>query len=350
MADEFVELAEAVNQHAHATRDYIHVENQLRAGLPPLPRRRRWSPLLAVLLLVLCAPLAVVGRAHFVPTPAAPAGSPGWPDASNTGVPSGTVLTAYTGPCVITTANTVINAKQVDNCPDGMGVLAGNVQITNSKINTYLTLDPDRVDSSTYSLTITDSEIDAGLRQIAALGAGNLTATRVNVHGGGTALQCEANSDGVQTGYCILRDSYLHGQQRPDDGEWHLGGILTEGGLISMEITHNTVFCDAVQSNTGNGCSGSINLLPWFGPAQNITITNNKLSAEHGSYCTYGGSSATPYQAGANNIKYVDNVFVRGITNQCAVFGPVTDFNSAAPGNVWTNNRYDTGELIGPTG
>src|SRR5215831_13844290 len=37
-------------------------------------------------------------------------GSGGWPGPSNTGVPAGVVPTAYTGPCTITVANTVIDA------------------------------------------------------------------------------------------------------------------------------------------------------------------------------------------------------------------------------------------------
>ena len=39
----------------------------------------------------------------------------GWPDETNTGVPAGTTLTKYTGPCEITQKNTVIDAKTV-NC------------------------------------------------------------------------------------------------------------------------------------------------------------------------------------------------------------------------------------------
>ena len=42
-----------------------------------------------------------------------------WPGPSNTGVPAGTQLTDYTGPCSITAANTVIDGKTV-NCALGI--------------------------------------------------------------------------------------------------------------------------------------------------------------------------------------------------------------------------------------
>src|SRR6266540_769616 len=49
-------------------------------------------------------------------TPPPPAPVPGgFPNAANTGVPTGTALTAYTGSCVITAPNTVIDAK-IANC------------------------------------------------------------------------------------------------------------------------------------------------------------------------------------------------------------------------------------------
>jgi hypothetical protein len=43
-----------------------------------------------------------------------PVGGP-WPNASNTGVPAGTQLSTYAGPCTINAAGTVIDAKTI-NC------------------------------------------------------------------------------------------------------------------------------------------------------------------------------------------------------------------------------------------
>jgi hypothetical protein len=48
----------------------------------------------------------------------------------------------------------------------------------------------------------------------------------------------------------------------------------------------------------------------------------------------------------ATNIVYRDNVFQRGANRKCAAYGPVTNFDSSAPGNVWSNNRYDDGTIV----
>ncbi len=90
-----------------------------------------WSGSSAVLSAVTAAPAG---------TCAAPAHTPGgadgfggcWPGPANTGVPSGTALTTYTGPCRITANNTVIDSKIV-NC--SLTIAAQNVTIRNSRIN-----------------------------------------------------------------------------------------------------------------------------------------------------------------------------------------------------------------------
>ena len=55
-----------------------------------------------------------------------------WPGAGNTGVPSGTTLTPYAGPCVVTEDDTVIDAMAID-CD--LRIQAANVRITRCQIN-----------------------------------------------------------------------------------------------------------------------------------------------------------------------------------------------------------------------
>ena len=52
----------------------------------------------------------------------------GFPTADNTGVPSGTTLTAYTGPMTITTDGTVIENKIING---GLDITGANVTIRN---------------------------------------------------------------------------------------------------------------------------------------------------------------------------------------------------------------------------
>ena len=59
----------------------------------------------------------------------------GMPDATTTGVPAGTTLTAYTGPMTITTNGTVIEGKIIDGAT--LRVLGDNVTIKNCVIKNY---------------------------------------------------------------------------------------------------------------------------------------------------------------------------------------------------------------------
>ena len=63
-----------------------------------------------------------------------------WPYEGNTGVPAGTTLTTYSGPCTITVDNTVIDSKTV-NC--SLFIEAENVTITKSQINGRIHVDSD---------------------------------------------------------------------------------------------------------------------------------------------------------------------------------------------------------------
>jgi hypothetical protein len=265
-----------------------------------------------------------------------------FPNGSNTGVPAGTTLTAWTGGCTITTPQTIVG-KRID-CPDHLGIRA-KVTIRDSLVTGGVWLDTDQPDSSGWSVTIIDSEVDGATQPLATICCGNANLTRVDAHGGVTAVQCEEGSTG-----CWIRDSWLHGQYIQPDSNWHLGGFLSDGGG-PITLTHNTVVCDqpAVYGTDG-GCTGDINLIPNFAPAHDVTIDGNFFGANKSSaYCTYGGTRSDAYGKGpATNIVYRNNIFERGSTGQCAGYGPVNGFDSAAAGAVWTNNLYDDGTPVAP--
>jgi hypothetical protein len=65
-----------------------------------------------------------------------------------------------------------------------------------------------------------------------------------------------------------------------------------------------------------------------------------------GGFCAYGGSTPSkPYSAGSNNV-WQDNVFQRGPSGKCGVYGAIIDGDFGERGNEWTNNRWDTGEPV----
>lgn len=264
----------------------------------------------------------------------------GFPGPSDTGVPPGTTLRPYNGPCMITQDGTVIDSSLV-TCD--LVVFAANVVISKSKIVGRVVLDTDRPGSQKWSATLVDSEVDAGVVQLAAVSAGNMTILRANIHGGQTSVQC-----GELAVFCIVRDSWLHGQQIPAGADWHLGGFLSNGGR-NVEITHNTVHCEPLPTGRDGGCTGDINLLGDFAPVSHVSITRNLLVANLGnSYCTYGGDAASKKFPHADNVVYRDNMFERGTNGMCGGYGPVSSFNDRGPGNVWENNRWDDGPLVTP--
>ncbi|MBK7863734.1 MAG: DUF4082 domain-containing protein [Archangiaceae bacterium] len=268
-----------------------------------------------------------------------------WPSEANTGVPSGTVLTPYTGPCTITQNDTVIDRKTV-NCR--LEIRAKNVVITNSKINGSVWIDDP---GPAYSFTITDSEIDAGSTQgnindcASAIGKSHFVATRVHTYGGIRGIWCEYD--------CTVQDSWVHGQARDPTGRAHESGIRMGDGSI---LRHNSIRCDAPEVPPDAGCSADLTGYGDFAPIRNNTIERNLFLATTGGACAYGGSSgddgAKPYGNQAANIAFIDNVFQRSSSYQssgkCGYYFPITDFDITRPGNRWVGNRWDNGAVLPP--
>jgi hypothetical protein len=259
-----------------------------------------------------------------------------FPGAANTGVPAGTALSAYSGPCTITANNTVIDAKTI-SC--SLTIRAAGVSITRSKINGVVYLDNS---SSGFSFAISDSEVDAGGPSNSGIGNRNFTATRVNVHGGNRGIWCETS--------CTVQDSYVHGQATDPSGVAHESGLRM--GQNST-IRHNTLLCDAPNVPPDAGCSADLTGYGDFEPIQNNLIERNLLLATTGGACAYGGSSAgKPFSNGAANIVFKENVFQRRSSVQnsgkCGYYFPVTDYKASAPGNQWVGNRWDDGTTLMP--
>jgi hypothetical protein len=261
------------------------------------------------------------------PTPSqTPTGPSAWPGGGNTGVPAGVQLAPYTVPgCTIST-NTTLDAKLITGC--GTISIRAKVAFTRSKIVGQVICD-----YCNGSLTIVDSEVDGGTIKGAAVSNTNVTVLRSNIHGAAASVQCGS--------HCTVTDSWLHGQYMPRGADWHDDAFITNGGT-DMTLTHNTIACD---EGTG-ACSGDVFLAADFERVTNDNVTGNLLVADANvQYCTYGGSN----RLGADHIVYRDNVFQRGANRLCGRYGPVTIFDPNVAGNVWQNNRWDTGELVPPS-
>jgi len=47
-------------------------------------------------------------------------------------------------------------------------------------------------------------------------------------------------------------------------------------------------------------------------------------------------------------VKVTNNVFGRGYSGKCGVYGPTNSLNAAGKpnGNVWDNNKYEDGAMV----
>lgn len=265
------------------------------------------------------------------PTPP-PAPSTGFPTAATTGVPAGTTLSTYTGPCRITTPNTIIDSRIV-NCND-LQIEAPGVVITRTKINGKIYTDHEGVGS----FTLTDSEVNAGQYEGTGIGNARFTVTRVEVTGGNRSVNCFLS--------CTIQDSYVHGQFKDYTGRAHESGIRM--GSYSV-IRHNTIACDAPDVAPDAGCSAALTGYGDTAAVRNNTIDGNLFVAGSGGYCAYGGSTAgKPFSSGTRDIRFTNNVWERGVHGRCGWWGPITSFDINAPGNVWTNNTWDDGDPVPP--
>lgn len=303
-------------------------------------------------------PAYPVGTRLYVPTGPDPWGGC-FPGPTNTGVPAGTQLSDYTGPCTITTANTVIDKKTV-NCV--LDVRAQGVKITNSLINGRVYIDDTRcatVSSSdgsitsagTASLTISDSTVitnDINYRSIMYC---NYTATRVNLSGGGSQAICIN---------CTIQDSYLHDPQEDPTGHAHNSTVRAGA---KANIIHNTLWCNVrdIPSTDGSGdvsgCSANQTAYSHDATvAYYDTMKRNFYAAIPDGYCAYGGSTGGPGAGMVSNMKFIENVFQRGTTDAgwspaayiCGYYGPVTSLDLGLPGNEFTNNTWDNGKPLSP--
>lgn len=264
-----------------------------------------------------------------------------WPGPSNTGVPAGTTLTTYTGPCTITTDNTIIDAKTINCSP--LQIQAKAVTVKRSKVNGQIYINSDDPRTSynlNWSLILQDSEVNVGQIQEPAVFEGAMTIQRANIHGGITSVQC-----GDKSAQCVIQDSWLHGQLMPQNVDWHLGGFHSIGGS-NYTITHNTVVCDTPVNNVGGGCSGDIVFIPYDVAISHALVQHNLLGANTSlSYCLYGGDKPG---FTATYMVFKDNVFQRGTNNLCGAYGPVAGTSGSNTGNVWTNNTWSNGGSVAP--
>jgi hypothetical protein len=323
-----------------------------------MARRRSGAVLAAVVVVVVVAVLAVVAVRLLdeEPTAASPqdsarsdatapdASTPdadpdaAYPDADTTGVPPGTELAPYTGPCTLTETVVLAAVDATGVCP-AIVVQAAGVRIESSRVprveSTATQVDP------TYSVEVVDSEVVAGKWIGGAVWGSNLTVTRTDVTGGQHSVHCGTN--------CVVEDSWLHDQFNPPGEAAHNNAFISNGGT-DMVVRHNVLHCTPELNDTGGGCTADLSLFGDFEPIGDVRVEDNlfKANASSASYCAYGGHAPGKPYPDATGVVFAGNVFERGANETCGVYGPITSFDPTATGNEWRDNTWDDGAELVP--
>lgn len=331
-----VNSSNGVDPWANAAINFSLIGMYTPTGPTTEPTTTSPSPSVSVTPSISISPSISVSPS-VTPTPEPTLGA--FPNAANTGVPAGTVLSALacTGDTlVITTNGTEIDSKTV-NCD--IEVRATGVVISKSKVigSVYT---PDG--ATNYSFRLEDSEvsfptIDNSGRTM--IGEAGFTVLRSEITGGNRGIYCRKA--------CTVQDSWIHGTKVT--GTLHASAIRVSQGAT---LTHNTIHCDVEDSGEA-GCSANMTGYPDFESVKNNTVTNNLFKATPGGFCAYGGATnGKPFSGAADNatnIVFKDNVFERGNdSGKCGWWGAITDFATGRTGNVWTNNKWDDGAILTP--
>jgi len=199
----------------------------------------------------------------------------GVPDATTTGVPTGTTLTAYMGPMIITTPGTVIEGKIIDGT---LKVEAANVTIKNCVVKNYgwWGIDAERA----ANITVQNCDFTASSSQdtnAAILGSGNFI---------GNDISNSTNGIVLTGGASVVRDNYIH-DLRSISSDPHVDGISVQGGQQVGTATANS---SGAWSTTTSALSAGSHVLT----AKATDIAGNVSAASAAVDPVIGGSSGTP--------------------------------------------------------
>nr|WP_298103261.1 calcium-binding protein [uncultured Shinella sp.] len=248
----------------------------------------------------------------------AAAASSGYPDASNTGVPSGTKMTKYTGSYHVTQDNAVISNLEVYG---DIVIEAKNVTLKNVKLVSNTEWHALRVMDDATGFTMQDSEIDGQGKTVNAI-YGFGTFLRNNLHDVHNGINVIAPT--------TIKDNYIHDLR--GDADAHYDGIEINGGH-DINIIHNTIINDHDQTS-------AVMLNNDFGGLRNITIDGNRLVG--GGYTVYLDDRFNGGTVDDSTIKITNNQIGDGHWGDFAFYDnkPVvsgnTDLDTAVAGTVYT--------------
>ncbi len=239
----------------------------------------------------------------------------GWPDATNTGVPSGLKLLP-SGDVVVTKAGTIISGLDIKGT---VYIAADNVTIENCKI-TSNSFSAVQIKQGVSGAVVQDCTID---------GVGTNNEGSSGITGAGTFLR--NNIYNVENGLnigpgkgTVIEGNYIHDLKA--SGSPHYDGIQIDGGQTDTIVRHNTVINDHTQT-------AALMIDNYFGPVTNILVTDNLLV----------GGGYTIYSDGQFNGGKMTGIT---ITNNHVGGGHWGDLNANSTSPTYTGNVRDGLALV----
>ncbi len=262
-----------------------------------------------------------------------------WPPTpTSVGVPRGTSLSPYRGPCTITKPRTVIREKTV-TC-DQLHIKTTGVRIERSLVNGSVlvgtqddyepTVVSDPEGDDPIRVTVVDSEISTPSgSDFRPISSSHYVVKRSYLHGTESGAECH--------NACTIKRSYIHGF-----GE-HASGIRI---LRNGTLKHNTIWCepnprsdedrDGVPDPDG-GCSGNLVMYEEFGTPHHNLVKHNYFPAGLFWYSLkFNGEDA-------GHLRILDNRFGKPKSGA----GMADDWEAKAT-NVWSGNTIVGGRTARP--
>jgi parallel beta helix pectate lyase-like protein len=213
-----------------------------------------------------------------------------WPDATNTGVPPGTILTDSGAITTTTRDGQIISAK---NITGPITVNHNDVVIEKCKIVTGAYF-PIRILPGNTGCIIRDCEIDnLGTDGSCAIN-GCATVLRCNIHDTENGF----NWDGTGNAPTLIQDCYIHDLRA--GGSPHYDGIQIDSG-VNITIRHNTVIND-------HGGVSAIMIDNYFGKVDNVLVEDCRLVG--GGFTVYCSAQFNSHPV--TNVRFINNQMGKG--------------------------------------
>ncbi|WP_344133943.1 hypothetical protein [Luedemannella flava] len=254
-----------------------------------------------------------------------------WPNADTTGVEPGVRLTKRTGQIFVKKSGTVI--QNIDLLGD-VRIEANNVTVRNVRIR-----NPSSGGPTYWGILQWEGYKGLVVEHVDIIGSTKEEMTKGIDNLGGMVTVRYSDISGISkkaidTQHGLIENNYLHDPHHFPQADGEVDMIRVTGGPakgLKLVVRNNTII------NTLGGTAAMGIYSDTNNPCHDILFEHNFLGG--GGYTLYAGGQDDP----TYNLVIKDNVFS---TKVKPGFGPAIFFNGKGRGNVWRNNKWQSGRTV----